>query len=151
MSQINKVIACFKELEFPLDIEEFEHRIIIQKVIFLLNLNGVTFNYDFELYVRGPYCTILTKDIYNNKVDIEKQKGDIKLTTSEKTIINRLKEKLSLKPSILEIAATYAYFIKIEQLNHIESSNKVKKMKHFFSVGKIYEGISKVREYLLLD
>lgn len=149
MNQINKVIACLNELEFSPDIDKFEHRIIIQKVIFLLKLGGVNFNYDFELYIRGPYCRTLTKDIYNNKDDIEKSNTDSKLTKSEKIIINRLKEKLSLKPSILEIAATYAYFIKIEELNHIESSNKVKKMKHFFTVGRIYEGVSKVREFLL--
>lgn len=42
--------------------ENFDSRLRIQKVIYLLKVAGYPFEYDFRLYIRGPYSTELADD-----------------------------------------------------------------------------------------
>ncbi len=43
--------------EFSMD--EFEGRLSLQKVVYLLQAFGVNLGYSFSWYLRGPYCSLL--------------------------------------------------------------------------------------------
>ncbi len=78
----------------------FDTRLRLQKIVYLLNTKYKIFTYNFSLYLRGPYSPSLSKDYFsiNEKVSI---KGKISLG------IIKLSKKLNSKASIwLEIAAT---------------------------------------------
>ncbi|MEM1598226.1 MAG: hypothetical protein QXP31_06540 [Pyrobaculum sp.] len=41
---------------------DFEARLRVQKAVYLLQACGFGFNYDFDLYIRGPYSSALADD-----------------------------------------------------------------------------------------
>jgi len=145
----DKVIAILKELDFKPNVKSFQDRLIMQKLVYLLQLKGVKIGFDYGLYVRGPYSPALTKGIYSHIDDFENLKTAEKLAPNEREAIHELKEIFELKPGWLEVAATYAYFIK-EGFGQIEATKKVKKLKPFFSEGMIAVGISVAKEFLFM-
>lgn len=148
MHEIKKVISCLKELGFEPSVTKFEHRLIIQKIVHLLQLKGVKIGFDFHMYARGPYSTFLTTQIYDNQQAVEKLKTDIELTNREKQDIAELKSLFELKAGLLEIASTYAYLMTQESAYPIEAVAEVKRLKPFFSDTVIAVGISRVKEFL---
>lgn len=72
MNRFEKVKACLKELGYSsLSSENFQDKIVIQKIVYLLQLKGVGTDYQFDLYIRGPYSPELTKDIYEHNEDLK--------------------------------------------------------------------------------
>ncbi|MEM2219749.1 MAG: hypothetical protein QXU50_06520 [Candidatus Korarchaeum sp.] len=61
---ISLLSFVLKELRIPAAnlLENFDSRLRIQKVIYLLKTAGYPFEYDFKLYMRGPYSTELADD-----------------------------------------------------------------------------------------
>ncbi len=148
---LNKVIACLKEIGFEPKIDNFEKRIIIQKLIYLLKLKGVETEYKYSLYVRGPYSTTLAHELYDNKKNVEKLETTTHLNSEEKEKIKEVKQIFdSLAVSLLEVAATYAYFAYDAQpkLDPSAATKKVKEMKNFYTETQIAIGISKAKELL---
>jgi uncharacterized protein YwgA len=149
--EINKVIACLKEIGFNPDVNNFEERIKIQKLIYLLNLKGIHTGFKYSLYVRGPYSTVLAHELYANKEIVEKLATTTHLSSSEKEKIKEVKQIFdNLQVSLLEVAATYAYFAYDTQskLDPITATKKVKQMKNFYTETQIAIGISKAKELL---
>jgi len=46
------------------NMSSFSNRLKIQKFTYLMQKSGLYIGYDFSLYMRGPYCTELTKDAF---------------------------------------------------------------------------------------
>ena len=44
---------------------KFDKRLKIQKIVFILESKTKVFDYEFSLYLRGPYSNDLSKDYYN--------------------------------------------------------------------------------------
>ena len=44
---------------------DFRHRLIVQKLVYLLQSFGIDLDYRFRWYLYGPYSTELAKDAYN--------------------------------------------------------------------------------------
>ncbi len=147
MKNLDKLICCFKELGFTPDINNFEHRIIIQKVCYLLQLKGISIGFNYGFYIRGPYSPDLAKSIYENKREVEQLKTNSSLSKDEKNKVGELKNIINLNPNILETAATYAYFIK-QGLDPVSALKSVKTSKSFISESQIAVGISRAKEYL---
>ena len=145
----DKVIAILKELDFKPNVKNFQDRLIMQKLVYLLQLKGVKIGFDYGLYVRGPYSPGLTKEIYSRTNDFENFQTSEKLAPLELEAVHELKEIFEMKPGWLEVAATYAFFIK-EGFEQIEATKKVKKIKPFFSEGMIAVGISVAKEFLFM-
>ena len=148
MSDRGKVIACFKELGFKIDLESFTDRLIAQKVVCLLELKGVNTQYPCSIYVRGPYSPPLTKDLFDHTDEFVSFITDVTLTPEEKASIQQLKTIFGLKPNLLEVGATYGYFMKKENLEPSEALKRVKQLKPFLSEAEIAVGISKSKQYL---
>lgn len=146
---LDKVVACFKELGFKPTVENFEHRLIIQKAVYLLQLKGIKTDFGYHLYVRGPYSKELTDQIYGNRKKVEHLENPAKLSNAESKGIQEFKELFGeFKPSLLEIAATYSFFAFEQKQDPITALKNVKKMKSFYSEAQIAVGISKAKEFL---
>lgn len=146
---LNKVIACLKEIGIKPKVDDFQNRLIIQKSIYLLKLKDIDFGFAYNLYVRGPYSPDLTKEIYDHKSIVENLKTTSKLDSSESKKIKEFKELFHApRPSILEVAATYAYFAFEQEQDPITALQNVKRMKSFYSEAQIAVGVSKAKEFL---
>lgn len=148
MKDFSKVVACFKALGFRPKIDEFEHRLIIQKAVYLLQLKGVKTGFDYNLYARGPYSPDLAREFFEQRKQFERLETSAKLSSSERQIVQELKELFELKPSMLEVAATYAFFAFQEGQDPLTALKNVKKLKPFYSEAQIAVAISHAKQFL---
>ena len=147
MKNLEKVIACLKHLGMKPDIESFEHRLIIQKAVYLLQLKGVRTGFSYGLYVRGPYSPELAKELYENKAKLKALDARAELSQKELKAAEELKELFGLKPGLLEVASTYAYFAFEKREPPLSALKNVRRLKPF-SESQIALGVSKAKEYL---
>ena len=146
---LDKVVACFKKLGFKPAVESFEHRLIIQKAVYLLQLKGIKTGFGYHLYVRGPYSKELTDQVYDNKKKVEHLESSANLSNAESKDIQEFKELFGeLKPSTLEVAATYSFFAFDQKQDPLTALKNVKRMKSFYSEVQIAIGVSKAKEFL---
>lgn len=149
MTDFDKVIACLKELGMKKpSVADFEDKLVIQKVVYLLQLKGIKTGFNYGLYIRGPYSPGLTKELYAHKSELQHLKTADHLTKKETEAVDELKELLGLKPSLLEVAATYSYFAFGRKEDPITALKNVRTMKPFYSETQIAVGISRAKEYL---
>ena len=141
-----KIAECIKKIGFSPNVHKFQHRIILQKVIYLLQLAGIKFGFQFGLYIRGPYSPELANCLFNKLKFTDSNRC---LTKREQTIVKKFKAVFpSLDPKILEIAATYAYFAFQKKQDFITAAKNLKRIKPFFSESDIAVGISKAKLFL---
>jgi uncharacterized protein YwgA len=50
-------------------VETFKNRLVLQKTVYLLQAFGIYLGYQFHWYLRGPYSTQLTKDVFSLESD----------------------------------------------------------------------------------
>lgn len=149
MKNTDKVIACLKALgSFKPSIGSFEDRLKIQKIVYLLELKGIKTGFAYKLYVRGPYSPGLTQEIYRRQADFERLHTGVALSQKDEKAVQELKELFGLKTSLLEVAATYAYYVAVEKQDSITALKSVKKLKPFFTEAQIAVGISNAKQYL---
>jgi len=144
MSEIDKLIAYLKELDFKPKISDFEDKLKIQKTVCLLELMGVNLHYDFSMYVRGPYSHDLTKELYDNKEKVENLQTTSSLNATEKEAAEKIRETSDgLKPTLLEIMATYSFLTQKRNKNAKEAIIELKQLKPFFSETDVAVGVSR--------
>jgi len=144
-----KIVACIKEINFKPNISNFNDKLIIQKVVFLLQQKGIDCKINYGLYVRGPYSPDLTHKIYEEREKFESLKTNTKLTKPEELKIQQFNEIFTeLTPGVLEIAATYAYFAFKKKETPKEALLKVKELKGFYPEAQIALGVSKAKQFL---
>ncbi len=147
MKRLDKVLMYLKELDFQPDLNNFENKLIIQKVVCLMKLLKFDVKYDFSIHIRGTYSRDLTEDLYQNKKKLYPLNITPKLTKEEINQLFAIREiSDELNSKYLEIMATYAYFRFAEKKNEEDSIIKLKKLKPFFSDRLIAVGISKTKE-----
>lgn len=64
MDKVNAIGGLLKRIENYNKMQTFQGRLIFQKSIYLLQEFDLYLGYNFSWYVRGPYCSDLTKDGY---------------------------------------------------------------------------------------
>ncbi|MCK9632036.1 MAG: hypothetical protein M0R30_10370 [Methanoregula sp.] len=148
MEKRKKVIAFFKELSFGFDISRFDDRLIAQKLVCLLELNGIDLGYSCSLYVRGPYSPDLTKDLFAFTPEFENQETGSRLNAAEREVAGELGRIFGLRPVPLEVGATYGYYAIRQNCDPLEALRQVKRLKPFYSEAQIALGISKAKEFL---
>jgi uncharacterized protein YwgA len=65
-----------KEAGFRFDIENFEHRLMLQKYVFISKFLGLNLGYLYSMYLRGPYSPALADDYYTFAGSYPLFKGD---------------------------------------------------------------------------
>lgn len=149
MNNIRKVQTCLKKLDFSsLSSDNFQDKIIIQKVTCLLQLKGMRFPYHFNLWVRGPYSPDLTKEVYGNAEEFLTLREWESLKPIENGMVDEFKETIGVKPAQLEVAATYAFLVYELGYDALTATGKVRQIKGFFPESQLALGISKAKQFL---
>ncbi|EJG06307.1 hypothetical protein Metli_0337 [Methanofollis liminatans DSM 4140] len=148
MNDRSKVIACFREAGFRMDKGQFEHRLIAQKLVYLLKLKGVEFAYPFHLYVRGPYSPDLAREYYQHADEFSRCETERALSPVEADSVAGLTGLFGKSPSLLEIGATYGYLAYEMHQPPQQAYRAVRRMKSFYSNEQIVKGINRVKQYL---
>jgi len=106
---------------------DFDSRLKLQKIVYLLQASGLSLGYGYNWYVRGPYSPSLTKTlykIYENK-DVFEQSKEIRFK-NHNNIVNSLTEfKGKLGENIndtlyLEVLASLHYINKVTFSGNVE-------------------------------
>lgn len=84
--------------------DTLDDRVKIQKIVYFAKNFGIEFNYNFNIYFRGPYSPELAKDYYNLADDEwESVKEPLNISSEQERKINFIKDK---SVRWLEIAST---------------------------------------------
>jgi len=142
------VIACFKELGINPKVDNFQSKLVMQKVTYLLDAMGVKTGYSFNLYIRGTYSPDLTAALYQHQAEVEAKETSEKLSNAELEHVRRLNDVMGgeFRPSIVEIAATYAYLVYHLKMPSNEARIKLRQMKSFYSESDFAIGINRAKE-----
>ena len=108
MTDIQKAIACWHEAGLRFDIKQFDHRLMAQKLTYLLQELGVRLGYEdtFSFYLRGTYSPALTKDLFRAH-DAKQDRAEVTLTGADKARVAKLRTAVDLRPHVLEVMAAY--------------------------------------------
>ena len=111
-------------------LDSISDRIKNQKVQYLAQLFNITPNYDYNLYIRGPYSPDLTKDIY--KINYENIKVPDYEFISEEIKENFIKLERFIKDKNsreLELITTLHWLKDVVGLSMEEAKTKLKSIK----------------------
>jgi len=128
--------------------DSFQDKLVVQKIVYLLQMKGLRIGYRFSLYVRGPYSPDLTIDIYGRAAELADIKPSGTLSQEELALVQRFGEMVELKPSQLEVAATYAYFAFERGQDVATATINVRSMKGFYPETQIALGVSRAKQLL---
>lgn len=107
-----------------INMNEFNNRIIYQKIVYLLQYLGISLGYRFNWYIRGPYSPLLTKTLYNLSEKLELQQSGIK---KELKNINEIEKRIEGLKKTLEYHHNDAIFLEVlASLAYIKRSNPKK-------------------------
>lgn len=100
------------------DMEDFDERLRLQKIVYLLWAYGISLGYGFNWYVRGPYSPKLASDGYALDDEVFEMGSRIRFNNEEGVVesLNNFKEILGEKindPLYLEILASLHYIKKV--------------------------------------
>ena len=147
MADLNKAIGCLNALGLKPKLDSFKDKLVIQKVIYLIQKKGLDLGFSYGIYIRGPYSQGLTKELYANRRKVEELDSNSVLSGEEKKVIEEIKALFDLnKPSVLEIAATFEYFQADARLNEFEALIRLKDLKPFYSETEVAIGVSKAKQ-----
>jgi uncharacterized protein YwgA len=145
-----RAIACFREAGFRMDKNQFEHRLIAQKFVYLLQLKGIAFAYPFHLYVRGPYSPVFAREYYQYADEFLRCETDLALAPAEADHVAELTGLFDKSPSLLEIGATYGYLTCEMHHSPQQAYRTVRRMKSFYSNEQIVKGVNRIKQYLFV-
>lgn len=100
------------------NMEDFDERLRLQKIVYLLWAYGISLGYGFNWYVRGPYSPKLASDGYAIDDELFERGGEVRFNNEEQVVesLNRFKEIIGEKindPLYLEILASLHYIKKV--------------------------------------
>jgi len=138
-------------LELRPNIQEYRWRFLIQKTVYLAQALGLRTNYDFTVYVAGPYSPSLAGDYYVHSDRVNALATDYELTTNETNLLRKIKECCDLyhDMSLMECTSTVVYLIKEKpEIREADLLARIKSLKPFLSDCVHVIGISKAKELL---
>ncbi|MFX1470852.1 MAG: hypothetical protein ACFFB8_19605 [Promethearchaeota archaeon] len=160
INDFEKVLIALKywnlKLRNPKEEKNFQDRLIIQKLAFLLKHQGIKMNYNFTLYKNGPYCAELTKDYYNNSWRVVNLDAQFNPFRREVEIFNKINEIVIYHPlyekypaSLLEAVST-AYYLKLNYSDILDDElfKNTKNEKPYLSDKLIIIGINLVKKLM---
>lgn len=117
-TRLGKLLPFMKFLEkeagFRFDIEKFEHRLMLQKYVFISKFFGFNHAYSHSIYLRGPYSSALADDYYkladfysSYKEDYTKELGRLNTGKFLKVIERKDGKWLEIAATILSVYDRY--------------------------------------------
>jgi uncharacterized protein YwgA len=156
-TNLDKVIACLRELELRPNMHDYKWRFITQKTTFLAQALGMDIGYnDFTIYVAGPYSRSLNCDYYSyeNKAKINNLQTDYTLSPAENSILTRIKECCDIyeSQSLMESTATIVYLmVKFNERIDEDIISFMKLLKPQIKDKDRIIGLTKAKELLFRD
>lgn len=144
----DRVIESFHQLGFAPRVGEFEDRILIQKCVLLLQLKGLRTGYSYRLYIRGPYCEELNREVFAHRAEFESPVSRGTLDEKEQAIVAAFGETFDLRPNQVEVAGTYAFFVSCAGLDQIEASRRTRRLKSFIPAAQQAVAIARAKRFL---
>lgn len=124
----NKIPKIFEQITGKnLDMNSYEHRLMIQKLIYLMQKAGANYDYYFSWYIKGPYSPELTKecfDVFGRKID-----KNPPLSGEEEKFVSQIKKSFSVDATSdkgLELLGSLVFVIK--DMNTQEKEEAVEKL-----------------------
>ncbi len=146
MDDINSIFSVFRDVVGEeANMTNYIHRLMLQKLVFILKTLSYNVSYNFSWYMRGPYSPDLTRDAFklfeSGKFSYEKRNDPA---------IDKLKELVEQNPDEdkLELIASVIYLIKVRKLNEDELISSLLTLKPWFSAEQIRESIEKVSKFI---
>jgi uncharacterized protein YwgA len=111
-------------LALPLELSDFDRRLILQKTIYLVQSARVDLGYTFRWYLRGPYSPGLTRDAFALKAESQESE-DLQGWSLDAPSLERLGQLRKMIESIpsekqssrLELLASVHFLIQTRQAN----------------------------------
>jgi len=148
---------ALREAGVPLDVSSFDHRLVIQKAVCVLQHAGIHLGYRFRWYLRGPYSTEVASDAFwlagQSKAFAEELEGwrldeasrsriaDLKALFTA-TSVSALAERLELLGSILFMVRTKQAAPEAKDITRLLRSNN----KHF-KEAEVSEALATLSRY----
>ena len=88
--------------------DSFDDRMEVQKIIYLAQEYGIPFGYDFEWYIRGPYCNQVAVDAHY-MIDNPGKPKELQLDENKVKEFARIIEPYLKNPMWFEIASSLVY------------------------------------------
>ncbi len=102
----------FKEsYHSELDMNSFDDRVKLQKLIFLLRSEGIEFDYHFNWYIRGPYSPRLAEDGFSLEKHLRRSNLHYEATKKELDVLKKIKKAHHLidDSNSAELVASYLF------------------------------------------
>lgn len=143
--KIDVVIACLNAVGVKPSVSNFQDRLVVQKVVYLLQKLGVNLDFNYGLYVHGPYSPALTRCLFDNKPALEAGRTKYELTPKEVDATNHLRE-IGFTPALLEVMSTYLCLNTDLHEKEDDAIRRLKELKPFISEADVAVGISKAKQ-----
>ena len=62
-----KLEALFRQIGRPMSMDTFDEKVAVQKIAYLAQTRDIDLGYEFEWYLRGPYCRQVSEDARSDK------------------------------------------------------------------------------------
>lgn len=99
----------------------FENRLKLQKLIYIMRSEGLRFNYNFTWYIYGPYSSELTRDGYSFVRSAHHNSSYYPLNREESDTIHRITRARNIlrESDSAELVASYLYLQDIYESDRI--------------------------------
>lgn len=131
------------------DISTMDHRMEVQKAVYLAQTAGVPLGYSYGWYVRGPYSPSLTRDYFDLTDDVP---AGMTLKGTAATRLNQVRDLMNDRvanlgrPAWLELVASIHYLIKQSGLSEQTARRKFSDYKPHLSM-HYTSGLAKLKAH----
>ena len=128
MSNFDKVVSSLRYLDLHPDVTEYNWRELIQKTTYLNQALGMDIDYNFTIYVHGPYSPALTRDYYAQPEKFEMPEPAYQLNNREIERLNKIKNCCGIleNSQLMEAASTSVFLIRAGLINDDELIRKIR-------------------------
>jgi len=147
----------YRELNVPETVEGINQRMILQKVALLGQTMGVSLDYTYNWYVKGPYSPTLTEDYFKLQGYLAE---DSQFNFNEETksklailsqIIHKQDEDNSILPRWVEALASLAFLINKSHKTEEQATQVLLSEKPHIETRMRDEALATLKEYNLIN
>lgn len=152
MESERSTIRVLNELS-GFELEEFDDRLRLQKLVFLAKKIGYDFGYTFSWYARGPYSPSLTRMLFSANEQNRLNRDDVELNDYEIEVVDALRTFLNddiENPRALELLASVWYFLRNRRYSPEERNALIATIlqrKPQFERDEVEEAVNRIQRY----